>query len=136
MKCQIQGKAARHLLKAVMRRDPNLKIAKQLTEKAPKFGNKKTDVGGIAFDSKREATRWSELLLLQRAGHISGLQRQKSYDITVNGMLICRYICDFWYIDTETDGAVIEDAKGIKTPEYKLKKKLMLACYGIEVVEV
>lgn len=99
-----------------------------------KFGNKKTVVDGIKFDSKAEATRYSTLKILQAAGVVTELQLQVPYILTVNGMKVCKYVADFVYrIDGRT---VVEDVKGVRTPEYKLKRKLMLAVFGIEIQEI
>lgn len=98
-----------------------------------KFGAKRTVVDGVAFPSKKEARRWSELLLLERAGKISQLTRQNSYDLVVNGMSVGRYVADFGYL--EAGVRVTEDSKGMLTPVYRLKKKLMLAIHGIEILE-
>jgi len=99
-----------------------------------KFGNKKTVVDGIKFDSKAEATRYSVLKVLQAAGVVTQLRLQVPYELSVNGLKICRYIADFVYV---MDGKeVVEDVKGMRTPEYKLKRKLMLAVFGIEIQEI
>ena len=99
-----------------------------------KFGNHKTVVDGITFDSKAEATRYSVLKVLQAAGVVTQLRLQVPYDLTVNGLKVCRYIADFVYM---MDGKeVVEDVKGMRTPEYKLKRKLMLAVFGIEIQEI
>ena len=98
-----------------------------------KYNAKKTVVDGVTFASKLEARRWNELLLMQRVGEIQSLQRQVPFDLVVNGHLICRYIADFCYAMTETGERVTEDAKGILTPEFRLKAKLMEALYGIVV---
>lgn len=98
-----------------------------------KYGNKKTTVDGIAFDSKWEAERYCELKTLERVGDISDLDLQVPYKLRVNGMLICTYKADFVY---QADGkTVVEDAKGVITKEYALKRKLMKAIYGIEIFE-
>lgn len=111
----------------------------------PKFGNRKTVVDGIEFHSKREAKRWQELVLLERAGQIAGLRRQVIFEFPIAGTLLryihnfrqgkaVRYIADFVY---EADGQnVVEDAKGYPTPDYKLKRALMLAVHGIRVTEI
>lgn len=102
-----------------------------------KFGNHRVTVDGIAFDSKLEAKRWGELLLLQRAGEISHLERQKSFDLVVEGELIARYVADFVYLDAR--GVVVEDTKSgptAKKPDYRMKKKLLKALYGHNIVEV
>ena len=98
-----------------------------------KYGAKKTIVGGIKFDSIRESRRFQELELMQRTGLISELQLQQSFDLIVNGMKICRYVADFVYVEKKRQ--IVEDVKGVKTPSYNLKKKLMLACHGITIRE-
>ena len=107
-----------------------------------KYGNRKTVVDGITFDSKKEATRYAELKLLQRAGEIFDLQRQVPFTLipkqTRDGKVIerpCVYKADFVY--KEKDGTeVVEDVKGVCTKEYRIKKKLMLWQFGIVVREV
>ena len=98
-----------------------------------KYGAKKTVVDGITFPSKLEAKRWNELQTLQMAGAISGLKRQVPFDLKVNGHLICRYIADFTYTQAATGEIVCEDAKGVMTPAFRLKAKLMEAVHGIVV---
>lgn len=106
-----------------------------------KYGNKKTEVDGILFDSKAEAIRYTELKALQNLGVISGLQMQHAYPIISGGTWangkkypVTKYIADFVY---EMDGEIIvEDVKGFKTEAYKLKKKLMKSVYNIEIREV
>lgn len=103
----------------------------------------RTTVHGITFHSKGEATRYCELLYLQKAGSIRYLQHQTRFDLTVNNDLICRYYADFTYEAlnrvTGTWSPVVEDFKGkwygAKTAEYRLKKKLMRALHGIEILE-
>ena len=107
-----------------------------------KYGNQRTVVDGITFDSKKEATRYAELKLLQRAGEIFDLQRQVPFTLipkqTRDGKVIerpCVYKADFVY--KEKDGTeVVEDVKGVCTKEYRIKKKLMLWQFGIVVREV
>jgi hypothetical protein len=95
----------------------------------------KTEVDGIVFASKREASRYSELKLLEAAGEIFDLKLQPKFPIVVNKQKICTYIADFEY--ELSDGTKITvDVKGVKTPVYRLKKKLMKACFGIEITEV
>ena len=110
-----------------------------------KYGNFKTEIDGIVFDSKHEATRYVELKYMERAGLISHLERQKVYTLIgpqkdKDGKVIERpvkYIADFVYRDH--DGKlVVEDAKSpaTRTDVYVLKRKLMLSIYGIRVQEV
>lgn len=98
-----------------------------------KYSAKRTEVDGITFDSKAEAARYQNLRLLERAGLISHLELQVRYDFAINGVKLGYYLCDFRYVqDGET---VVEDVKGMKTPVYRLKAKLMKALYGITVKE-
>jgi hypothetical protein len=110
-------------------------LREQLGVAAPsKFRSKRTEVDGVAFDSKREAGRWVELRLLERAGRISGLRRQVRFPLTVNGQLVATYVADFVF--EENGETVVEDAKGVCTRDYLLKRKLMKAVHGVEVREV
>jgi hypothetical protein len=111
-------------------------------EKAHKYKAKPVTIDGIRFPSKKEAARWFQLVLLQRAGEISGLARQ--VPILLHGELgpiktptgrNAVYKADFTYTDAKTGSKVIEDAKGYQTPEYKLKRAI-LAAQGIEIREV
>lgn len=101
--------------------------------RGPKYRNRKTVVDGITFDSKKEANRWGELRLLEQAGQISELRRQVPFELVVGCMKIAKYIADAVYV--ENGQTVVEDCKGYRTREYRLKKKLMLACHGIEIRE-
>lgn len=102
-----------------------------------KYHNQKTVIDGITFDSKREAQRYAQLLLMQRAGVIEGLRLQVPYiliDKSDKGRAV-KYIADFVYFDCQKRHEVIEDVKGMRTDVYKLKKRLM-AELGHEIVEV
>jgi hypothetical protein len=102
--------------------------------KPPKYRNRRTTVDGITFDSAKEARRWGELKLLQRAGEITDLERQVAFPLMVNGHKIGRFTADFVY--RKPDGSrVIEDAKGYRTRDFILRAKLMAALHG-EVTEV
>ena len=106
-----------------------------------KYNAKKTTLIGVdgKFDSKGEAGRYGDLRLRLLAGEIRYLERQVSFDLAVNGILICRYIADFTYeemVPMPSGPAwftVVEGFKGYKTPEFRMKEKLMLACHGIVV---
>jgi hypothetical protein len=108
----------------------------RLKRSRPKYGNKKTVVNGIKFDSKWEAERYLYIKSLERAGRVKDLELQVRYNLIVNDQKICAYIADFRYKREDKDGEwheIIEDAKGVETPEFKLKKKLMKACLGIDI---
>jgi hypothetical protein len=73
---------------------------------------------------------------MERGGIVKELELQKRYNLIVNGQKICAYVADFCYQLQDKNGnwkEIVEDAKGVETPEFKLKKKLMLACLGIEI---
>lgn len=85
------------------------------------------------FDSKKEARRAGELKLLQRVGHISGIVIHPRFRLDVMGIHICDYEADYSYY--EKGEYIVEDCKGVKTAVYKIKKKLMKACHGIDILE-
>lgn len=121
----------------------------------PKYRNQKVQVDGITFDSRREARRYSELKLLERAGQITDLELQKVYELIPaqyetyarygkKGQRIkdgrrcleksCTYIADFVY--KENGQTVVEDTKGMKTEVYNIKRKMMLYFYNIRIREI
>ena len=107
-----------------------------------KYRNKRVQTVDGLFDSIREYRRWQELKLLEKAGEIGNLHRQTPFGLIppqrVNGKLVERgvkYIADFTYI-TKDGKFVVEDAKGMKTDVYKIKRKLMLQVHGIQIREV
>lgn len=106
-----------------------------------KYRNKKITIDGVVWDSRREFIRWYELVQLQKAGQISDLKRQVKFELIpsqrIDGKVVeraCSYVADFVY--TENGKTVVEDTKGFKTPEYIIKRKLMLYIHGIRIVEV
>lgn len=103
-----------------------------------KYKNEPTWIDGIRFDSKKEAKRWQELKLLESASQIFNLHRQVRYPLEINGFKVCDYVADFAYTKQVLilPVEIVEDCKGYRTQIYKLKKKLMLAVYGIEILEI
>lgn len=99
-----------------------------------KYRAKSVVVGGLFFPSQKEARRWAELQLMERAGLISNLRRQVRHTLSVNGVKICVYVSDHEY--TENGEHVTEDVKGMITPEYKLKRAMMWAIHGIKIREI
>ena len=106
-----------------------------------KFHAKKTTVDGIVFDSKREAARYQELKLMERAGAIRDLKRQVRYELIpafdVDGKHYrpTAYIADFVYTDAKTGKEIVEDTKGVRTGVYKIKAKLFAYQYGVSILE-
>lgn len=102
--------------------------------KRTKYGAKAVTIDGIRFASQKEARRYGELKLLERIGDISELELQPNIPCVVNGVLVCHYRGDFRYL--KKDGTrVLEDVKGMKTPVYRLKRSLLWALYGTEILE-
>ena len=123
-----------------------------------KYHNKKVQVDGIIFDSAKEANRYRELDMLEKAGEISDLQRQVKYVLIPEirepdsigarggkkkGKIIereCAYFADFVYWDERTQKKIVEDVKGFRGggayEVFKIKRKLMMHLFGIKVVEV
>jgi hypothetical protein len=103
-----------------------------------KYKNVKVSVDGEVVDSKKEAKRLAHLRLLGRGGFIQELARQVEFMLRVDDSHVCKYVADFTYVDAEGRRHV-EDVKSAHTRTldvYRLKKKLMKACLGIEVEEV
>lgn len=107
-----------------------------------KYRNIKVIVNGIKFDSKREARRYEELKLLERAKEIKDLKLQPKYELipayTINKRKIraINYVADFEYKDTRTGEIIVEDVKGVKTEVYKIKKKIFGYKYKREIQEI
>lgn len=103
-----------------------------------KFGNVPLRCNqGVMHQSKLESKRCNELHVLQIGGLVFGLEAhpQPRYRLEVNGVHVCDYMADFKYSD-RAGALVVEDVKGHATEVYKLKRRLMLACHGIEIQEV
>jgi hypothetical protein len=103
-----------------------------------KFNAVRTEVDGFTFDSKREAKDWQELLLLQKAGKISDLQRQVEFPLKVKKLLIATYRADFTFTDRMgfKPRFRVVDRKSpptAKKRDFRIICKLMKACYGIDV---
>lgn len=110
-----------------------------MAARGSKYHAKKTTVDGIEFDSAKEAKRYARLRDMQEAGVIQGLRLQVPFEllpsfecegVKYQGM---KYVADFVYY---RDGkVVVEDCKGFKTAEYKMKKKLMAYLNHINIEE-
>ena len=104
--------------------------------KPHKYGAKPQTVDGIRFASTKEAKRYGELRLLEKAGEIQELKLQPEFPLCVDGTRIGVYRADFEYVETRTWDLAIEDVKGVKTPLYKWKKKHVEAQFGITIREL
>lgn len=106
-----------------------------------KFGAIKTEVAGITFDSKAEARRYGQLIMLERAGHIAGLTRQVPFVLAPSVKFegakrikpALRYVADFCYSDIKTGRVVVEDVKGAITPLFRVKQHLMKSVHNIDI---
>lgn len=125
-------------------------IPKQyMTTSRSKYGASKVKFDGITFDSKKEGYRYLKLKDMQKDGEISDLRMQVCYELIpkqVNDPTLpkskqrvleraCEYRADFVYKDKA--GIIhVEDTKGMRTPEYNIKRKLMLYVHGIKIEEI
>ncbi len=106
-----------------------------------KYSNQPTVVDGLQFASKREASRYSVLRMLERAKRISDLRTQVPYELApavkLNGRRkpALRYVADFVYRD-EAGQLVVEDVKAVRTTAYRIKQHLMATVHGIEITEI
>lgn len=87
----------------------------------------------MKFDSAGEARRYGELVVQEGAGLISELRRQVKYQLHVNRIPVTTWRCDFSY--RENGVRIIEDYKGYRTNEYKIKRNLFQAISGVKVRE-
>lgn len=108
--------------------------------KGNKYGNRKVEIDGIVFDSEKEGRHYVELKTMERAGIISRLVLQPTFELapatTIHGKKSAArtYRGDFQY---EKDGiTIVEDVKGMKTAVYILKRHLMKTVHNIEIVEI
>ena len=105
------------------------KLAVKASPKPSKYKNVRTN----GFDSKKEFQRYQELVILEKLGQIQHLETQVGFPLRVNDVLIGHYVCDYLY--WENGKKVVEDCKGVKTPIYRIKCKLMNAIYDITIRE-
>ena len=97
-----------------------------------KYSNQKVVIDNIKFDSKKEANRYLELKLLEKAGEICDLQLQKIFLLVEKQKdeRAVTYKADFVYYDDKKQRWIAEDVKGYKTKEYIIKRKLFKSIYG------
>ena len=135
------GADARRQIRAALKsqRDHTGQSATEIEDVSPgssKMHNVRINLDGYSFDSLSEARRYGELKIEEMAGIIANLEVHKPFGLDVNGVHICDYESDFTY---HRDGKlVVEDvkSKATVTYAYRIKKKLMLAVFGIEIQEV
>jgi len=99
-----------------------------------KYGAKRTWVDGIAFDSKAEAAYYSQLKLRDRLGEVTDVKLQEPFVVFgPKGQVICTWKADFTFWDVKEKRKRVIDVKGVQTPLFKLKKKLVEAFLGITI---
>lgn len=101
-----------------------------------KYGNEPVIVDGILFQSKKEAKYYGQCKMRKIAGNILKFEMQKTYDLVVNGVLICQYRADFilWNFDGTKTVIDVKSKATEELPVFKIKKALMLAIHGIEII--
>ena len=106
------------------------------TPQKRKYRNEPVVQDGERFDSKKEAARYAELQVLERAGAISGLRLKPKYEFVHNGVRIGAFTPDYEYVE---DGQlIVEDTKSPSTrreTSYRLRKKMLKAFFGLDVRE-
>ena len=106
-----------------------------------KYRNRKLEVDGHVFDSRKEVARYEALRLMEQLGQIRNLELQPQFKCNVCGKKICTYRADFAYEQPNENRQyvrIVEDVKSEPTrrnPVYRLKKKLVEALYNIEIRE-
>ena len=117
-------------------------LGNSIDVKQNKYKNKKVEYRGIKFDSNKEMAYYIKLEILEQKGKIKDLELQKVYELQpsfkINGKTYQKitYKADFSYISVEDNKLHVIDVKGFKTEVYKLKKKMFVYKYGIEIEEV
>ena len=108
----------------------------KIAKRPAKYRNTRTEAHGKTFASKKEAKRYDEVLLLQKAKQINSLKCQHRFPLKVEGVLVATYVADFFYHDIRTGKQVVEDVKGLKLPLFEIKAKLLKILHGLEVVVI
>lgn len=109
--------------------------------KRRKYGNVPCTVGAEKYRSQKERDRHQELKLLEKAGRITGLRREVAFvlapAVTIQGRRrpSLRYLADFVYVGGGPPVMIVEDCKGVRTEGYRIKRHLMKAVHGIEILE-
>lgn len=111
-----------------------------------KYHARKVEIDGYTFDSQREARRYNELRMLERAGKISGLEVHPKWTFGSGARLLrslpkangatgapITYAADFAYFCTERNARIIEDVKGLDTPVSRIKRALLWYFHALEV---
>jgi hypothetical protein len=101
-----------------------------------KYRAVRTEVDGIVFASKREANAYAQFKMLKDSGHYECLELQVRYPLVVNGKLICTYVADFVVLKRGATQPEVWDAKGFRTREYVIKRKLFEALMGLTIHEI
>lgn len=108
-----------------------------------KYKNKHVIIDDIDFMSIKEAKRYNELKLLEKAGIIKELELQKVFELQPKfknklgeHIRAITYVADFYYYDNEKQEYVVEDTKGFRTEVYKIKKKLFEYKYNMCIKEI
>lgn len=113
-----------------------MRYRKSRFQVAPKI---ERTIDGITFASKKEATRYANLKLMEKQGFIRDLMIQKKFPVEINGEPYTNYSADFVYFDCDLGKTLIEDVKSSGTKKdaaFRLRKKAAELFYGIKITEV
>lgn len=114
-------------------REEGRQLLSQKKKPTNKYNAKRVLLDGICFDSKAEANYYAALKLREKANEVTDIELQRKYDLAPNGVHVAFYVADFVFFDRLLCRRRVVDVKGVSTPAFRLKQKLMKACFGIEV---
>jgi hypothetical protein len=118
----------------ILSREQGQALLAKPKRKKSKFKNIRIEIDGIRFASKKEGRYYSELKIRETAGEVGGVELQRRFALLgQDGTLICVYVADFCFWDHVADRFRCIDVKGVETDVFKIKRRLMKACLGIDV---
>lgn len=116
------------------------RAAKDAAPRRQKYANRRVEIDGQTFDSKAEARYWGHLQIRLKAGEIRNLRRQVPFElapaVVIGGRKRppLRYIADFVW--EEGGKTVVADVKGAVPEAYRIKRHLLKAVHGIDILEI
>lgn len=114
--------------------------AAEKKKRAHKYNAKGEHIDGHWFASAAEAERYRQLKRLEEKGAIANIELQPKFRVMIENQLMCTYMADFAYDVIDAQGnrleSHVEDVKGMITPIYRLKRKMVKAAHALDIVEV
>ncbi len=102
-----------------------------------KYRAKKTRcAAGHMHDSMKEAAKCDDLCAQEERGEITHLVQQPAFTVEIDGVAVCTYKADFGYRMADSGLPIVLDVKGMMTPLFRLKKKLVEATHPGVVITI